>query len=557
MSWTFACVDWAERLRAGKSLVPQNLPLDDVEAARALAIFGKLRLPDVVDRPTMAVAAGEWQRDIVRVIFGSLIDGIRHVPELFVMVPKKNSKTTGAAAIALTGLLMNKRPRAEFIYVGPTQEVADLAFNQTVGMIEADEYLVKRFHIAYHTKTITDRRNKARLKVKTFDMKVVTGSKPSFILLDELHLMAGINGADRIIGQIRGGMLPNPEAVLFIITTQSDLPPAGVFKSELQYARGVRDGRIKESRLLPLLYEFPESMQYSGAWADSSNWPMVLPNLGRSIFLDRLILDFGAACEKGDEEKRRWASQHLNVEIGIAMQSDGWRGADYWIGAADRSLTLDALIERSEVVTFGGDGGGLDDLLGVAVMGREKETRRWLLWSHALAHEKVLDLRKDIAPRLRDFEAEGSLTICATPSDLMEKFGDLFAKVNASGKLPEKNAVGLDPNNVAAMIEVLNARGMTDDMLRRLLQGQALSPAWWGMEMKLADGTLAHSGLKLMDWVVGNAKVEPRGNGILITKQQAGRAKIDPLIAAGCAAILMSWNPESRNIYVTGRVALS
>src|SRR5690606_9976609 len=172
-------------------------------------------------------------RDIVRAIFGSLIDGSRMAPEVLALVPKKNSKTTGGAAITLTGLLMNARPRAEFIYVGPTQEVADLAFQQTVGMIEADEYLTKRFHVAHHTKTITDRRNKARLKVKTFDMKVVTGSKPSFILLDELHLMATINGAGRIIGQIRGGMLPNPEAVMVMITTQSDQPPAGPFKAEL------------------------------------------------------------------------------------------------------------------------------------------------------------------------------------------------------------------------------------------------------------------------------------------------------------------------------------
>ena len=48
-----------------------------------------------------------------------------------------------------------------------------------------------------------------------------------------------------------------------------------------------------------------------------------------------------------------------------------------------------------------------------------------------------------------------------------------------------------------------------------------------------------------MAWSVGNVKIEVKGNGNMATKQAAGRAKIDPVIAMLCAAILMSWNPEA------------
>ncbi len=546
--WNFACPGWEDRLRAGRGLMPP-LPLDEKEAKRAVDIFDMLRLPDVPGQPTMRESAGEWQRDIVRALFGSLVNGVRMVPEVFCMVPKKNSKTTGGAALTLTGLLMNIRPRAEFIYIGPTQEVADLAFNQTVGMIDADEYLSKRFHVAHHTKTITDRRNKAKLKVKTFDMKVVTGSKPSFILLDELHLMASINGADRIIGQIRGGMLPNPEAVLVIITTQSDQPPAGAFRAELMYARGVRDGRIVNSRMLPLLYEFPEAMQADRdkPWADPENWPMVLPNLNRSITLDRLVADFAAAKEKGEAEERRWASQHLNIEIGLGLHSNSWAGAEYWLAAADKTLTLKEVIRRSEVIVIGIDGGGLDDLLGLAVMGRERGTGKWLLWSHAWAHEIVKTRRKDIAPRLEDFEREGSLTFVRLPGDDVYQVADIVKTVEDAGLLAAEGAIGVDSFGVTDIVKALTGEGygISEDRIVGIPQGWQLNGAIKTAERNLAGGTMIHAGLDLMNWAVGNAKVEPRGNAVSITKQASGTAKIDPLAACFNTVVLMGKNPTA------------
>ncbi len=73
---------------------------------------------------------------------------------------------------------------------------------------------------------------------------------------------------------------------------------------------------------LPILYEFPKSMQEGGAAVasrDTSNWWMVTPNRNRSVRVERLVSDFTAAQEKGQAEVIRWASQHLNVEIGLAF----------------------------------------------------------------------------------------------------------------------------------------------------------------------------------------------------------------------------------------------
>lgn len=546
----FACPDWWEKIQAGQTPMAA-VPLNERRAAKARAFFNRLRLPDVPGNPPLADACGRWFRDILVAFLASEDPETKRrlVWELLCMVPKKNSKTTYVAALGLTALYMEDAPNRQMLLVAPSQNISERCFGQAQGMIRLDSKLRAIFKVQDHLKCISRRKTGTKLDVKTFDTTIVTGEIPILTIIDELHELGKKAKAASVMQQIRGGGITMQGGQVLMITTQSDAQPAGIWKTELAKARAIRDGKGGDAPImLPVIYELPEKLQRDQTyWRDQKNWAPLLPNLGLSIDPQRLLEDYRNNGRATEQTEQIWASQHLNIEIGVGLGDERWRGADFWEGGAVKELaSLDELLSRSEVVTFGGDGGGLDDLLGAAVIGREKNTRHWLCWNHAWVHRQVLKLRSDIAASLLDFQTEGSLTICDTAAQLISGFGKIFADVYNSGLLPEKDAVGLDPNNVAAIIEDLTARGMTDDMLRRLRQGPALSPAWWGIEFKLADGTFFHAGSGLMNFCVGNAKVVRHGNGVLITKEMAGSAKIDPLIATGCAAILMSWNPAAR-----------
>jgi len=547
-----SCPDWRERLRSGRSLVPALALPDSAAGDRAVAVFNRLRLADVPGTPTMGEAGGEWFRDIVRALFGAVdpVTKARAIRELFLLVPKKNSKTTNGALMMLTALLLNERPNAPLLLTAPVQKTAEEAFSAIAGAIALDPVLERKLHVRDHLKQIIHRETKARLEVMTFDPAIITGRKVVAALIDELHVLGKMPRAAKAMVQLRGGMAPFPEAFLATITTQSDEPPVGVFAEDLERARGVRDG-TRSSPVLPVLYEFPMEEQSAPdkPWRDPANWHMVTPNAGRSIELDRLVSEAKDEEEKGPVSFRIWASQHLNIQIGVAMNAMGWAGAEFWEGCEDPELvTLAELKRRSEVAVIGVDGGGLDDLLGLVVLGRCRETRRWLLWVHAWAHEIVLERRKDIAEALRGFAAAGELTLVGLPGEDVEAVADICCEVRDAGLLPEKHGIGVDAAGIGDIVDELTseARGFALEMIAAVSQGWKLNSAIKTAERKLAGGELVHGGSGLMAWCVGNAKAEQKGNGVMITKQVAGSAKIDPLMAMFNAVTLMALNPESK-----------
>ena len=545
-TWSTACPDWQERIIAGESLIPFP-PLYQEPAEMALRIFKQLRLVDVPGEPMMGEVTREWVYEFVAAIFGAYepTSGVRLIQEFFLLISKKNMKSTLAAGVMLTALILNWRREAEFFIIAPTVEVANNSFKPAKAMIRADEELSDLFQVQDHTRTITHRTTGATLKILAAESDTVAGIKGTGVLIEEVWLFGKRAKAADMFTEAKGGLASRPEGFVIYLSTMSDEAPAGVFADLLKRAREVRDGKRVDNRLLPVLYEFPKEMLDSGTYRLPENFYITNPNMGASVSEAYLMGEFETAKADGEIALRRFMAKHLNVQIALSLTADYWAGAEFWEDSGKNpEINLDWMLEHCEVIDIGVDGGGLDDLLGISVVGRLKDNpRMWAAWFHAWAHPSVLERRKEIAPVLLDFAKQGDLTIVHRIGDDSDEVAGLVARVYQSGLLDK---CGLDPHGVGAILDAMLEYGVPEDAVVGVSQGWKLGAAIKTAERKLAEGCFIHSGSAMMNWVVGNARVEPRANGILITKQASGSSKIDPLMAMFDAVSLLSLNPVAK-----------
>lgn len=248
------------------------------------------------------------------------------------------------------------------------------------------------------------------------------------------------------------------------------------------------------------------------------------------------------------------------MQIGISLRANRWAAAEFWAAAkAPKPFTLDELIEASEVITVGIDGGGLDDLLGFAAIGRlptvlreytdnitnqKVQVKPWWVWTRAWCHTIALERRMSIAPTLKGFEKDGDLIIVKNIGDESEQVAQLCKQIHDSGKL---DSIGLDPLGIGTLIEELTAVEIPEDKLIGVSQGFKMAGYIKTSENKIARKHLLHADQDMMAWCVGNSRTVVRGSGTMISKAESGTAKIDPVIGMLNGVALMSLNPEAPN----------
>lgn len=216
-----------------------------------------------------------WQERLVR--------WIPHVAELAVKCGKGSGKSVLVAGIAL-GMVMRwvatrSHKRGLVVIMAANIDSANIVFGHIYEAILADDHLKNAFKSNARGRSLTHKESGIVIQVIPPRKNRAVGLRPGLLLVDELHEAAAVTEFDDVLRQLILGGQNWPDFTQISITTAPIDRGKGYYVEWLTRARAVRDGKVKNPRLLPALFEFPVLERPDIEPEDEKYWYFGMPSL--------------------------------------------------------------------------------------------------------------------------------------------------------------------------------------------------------------------------------------------------------------------------------------
>lgn len=279
----------------------------------------------------------DWQRrEIIDPLFAVGPDGLRRVRTGFVGMPRKNGKSSLAAALALYGLVADNEPGAEVYSVAGDRKQAGIVFREAREMVLASPALSKRITVFQHH--LECPQNGGVYHVLSSDAKLQQGLNASFVIFDEVHVQPN----DDLWVALQFSMATRRQPLMIGITT------AGFGNDTLAWRLYDHGQRVEAGEIDDPSFYFRwwQPADFGADYRDPAVWAAANPALGDFLKPEALAADLAM----GESEFRRY---HLNQWTTVR---DAWLPHGSWAAcAAPREVT------RREPVILGFDGAWTED----------------------------------------------------------------------------------------------------------------------------------------------------------------------------------------------------
>lgn len=500
-----------------------ELNLRRVKAYRELA--GRVHLHDVPGQPTVKQAMAPWLFEFIeQVVCAVYLDGktLRtRVSEALALVSKKNGKSSGCAWLVIAWSVLQPRQGSKIALVSAEQQAVDVLFRACAGMIRCSPGIAEEFTVTDYRKSITHKKSQTAIEVKAFSPGALQGGLFSLVVIDELSLVGRMPDSIAIFQEASGAVSIGERCVV-MLSTHDTRPPEGLFKAKLDQFRAAQLDPVPG--LLPCLYEAPAAVreldleqlltQPDILWRtiESTN-----PSIGYSIpSLDDLRQSFAKTVPQGIEAIGSWLAKHGNIQVLDFMQSGRpWAWAEFLDQCLTDEITTwrDVVTDDATRVYFAADGGGSDDLCGIAVVAALPDGRL-RAWSHAAAYPAALKDKRS-ASFLQDCIAAGELTAWPAHAELSELerlMLDVFSVAKDRLVLVLDNGSRATLNSPALLQRLFDA-GLPEEAVFKAPRGTATFAGAEELGRRMAAGPdrIQIGRSELLRWSVANVQISNKG----------------------------------------------
>jgi phage terminase large subunit-like protein len=247
----------------------------------------------------------DWQReDLIFPLFGWVRPtGFRRFTKAYVELPKKNGKSSLAAAIGLYLLAGDGEEGAEVYSAATAREQASIVHGEAVRMVDASPELSDALTINRSTFNIAFPESRSYYRALSAVASSSEGLNAHGIVADELHVWHGRALWDALKYAFRA----RRQGLLFAITTAGD-DPTSVCYEQHEYTKAVNAGTIEDDRH----FGYIRAAEPTDDWTDPKVWAKANPSLGEIILLDDMQSDCNEA-QKSPTTQASFKRYNLNL----------------------------------------------------------------------------------------------------------------------------------------------------------------------------------------------------------------------------------------------------
>lgn len=478
-------------------------------------------------RDRQLITLEPWMCFVICNLFGWVgkADGLRRFLECYEEVPRKNAKSTKAAAIGLGMLAIDNEPGAE-VYSGATsKDQAHEVFRPAKQMAERTDDFREAFGVQVNASNICIAENGSRFEPVIG--KPGDGASPSCALIDEYHE----HPDDTLYDTMKTGMGAREQPLLFVITTAGE-DIAGPCYAARSAAIDVLAGTVENDRLFAIIYTIDDGDD----WTSEVALRKANPNYDVSVSGEWLRQQQLEAI-RSPRKQNIFKTKHLNVWV---TARDPWMNMELWNRCGDSTLSPEQF--KGDPLFLGLDlSSKLDIATCARIFRREIDGKpHFYIFTRNYLPEAQTE-----KPEKRHYQAwieTGHLT--ATEGDIID-YDVIEADVRADAKDLGVAEVGYDPygatqlcNNLAkdriACVEVPQTVRMLSEPMKMI-------------EGFVESGQIHHDNNPVLNWGMSNVTVREDANENIFPRKEGAEKKIDPATAVIIAMNrALAYNPKKR-----------
>lgn len=476
----------------------------------------------------------DWQEQIIRDLFGILkSNGYRQFNTAYIEIPKKNSKSELAAAVALLLTCGDGEQRAEVYGAAADRQQTSIAFDVAADMVRMCPALNKRVKILASQKRLIYEPTNSFYQILSAEAYSKHGFNVHGVVFDELHSQPNRKLYD-VLTKGSGDARMQP---LFFLITTAGTDTHSICYEVHQKAQDIIDGRKIDPTFYPVIYGADDTED----WTSPKVWKKCNPSLGETIGIDKVK----TACESAKQnpgEENSFRQLRLNQWVKQAVR---WMPMDKWDKCAF-AVNEEQLEGR---VCYGGlDLSSTTDITAfVLVFPPLDEEDKYIILPYFWIPEDTLDLRvkRDHVP-YDVWERQGYLQ---TTEGNVVHYGYIEKFIEQLGKKFNIREIAFDRWGAVQMVQNLESMGFT---VVPFGQGfKDMSPPTKELMKLTLEQKIAHGGHPVLRWNMDNIfiRTDPAGN--IKADKEKSTEKIDGAIATIMALdrAIRCGNDTSESVY--------